>query len=602
MRALSFDRDSLHACYAAGGDPAAVLAEAHRRLAEAQNPGVFIDLIPLEDAQAAARALPPFDPAAHPLWGLPFAVKDNIDVAGRPTTAACPAFAYTPEVDAPVVARLKAAGALCLGKTNLDQFATGLNGLRTPYPAPKNALDPAIPPGGSSSGSAVAVALGVATFALGTDTAGSGRVPAGLNGIVGLKPSLGAISARGVVPACRTLDTVSVFALTVADAWAAFAAAAAHDPEDAFSRDRPACGFGAAPARFRLGVPSPASRRFSGDAAQAASFEAALGRLEALGAEIVEVDFQPFYDCAALLYEGAWVAERLHAVAAFRAANPGALHPVTEQIVGGAATLSAVDAFDGVYRLAEARRIVAPILAGVDALAVPTFPAFHTVAALEADPIGPNSDFGTYTNFVNLLDLCGIAVPVDPRDDGRPGSVTLLAAAGRDGLTASLAAALHGLCAPRLGATAAVAPPPPAAPAPAGPGEAELLVVGAHMRGMALAPQMAAHGARFLREAATAPRYRLKALSGTPARPGLVRVAEGGAKIAAEVWAMPLDRLGAFLAGIPAPLGLGRVTLEDGVEVIGFLGEAAACELAQDITAHGGWRAWVARGEAAVPA
>jgi allophanate hydrolase len=594
MRDLSFDRPSLHAFYAAGGDPAAVIAEAHRRLAEAADPGIFIDLIPLADVQAAARALPPFDPERLPLWGLPFAAKDNIDVAGRPTTAACPEFAHTPDADAPVVARLTAAGALCLGKTNLDQFATGLVGLRTPYPAPRNALDPALPPGGSSSGSAVVVARGIATFALGTDTAGSGRVPAALNNIVGLKPSLGAISTRGVVPACRTLDCVSVFALTVADAWVAFDAAAAFDAEDPYSRDRPARGFGAAPGAFRLGVPSAATRRFSGDAAQAAAFAAALARLTALGAEIVEIDFAPFYDCAALLYEGAWVAERLAAVQAFRAAHPGALHPVTERIVGGAERLSAVDAFRGFYRLAELRRRLDPVIDSVDLLCAPTVPTYHPVAAFEADPIGPNSDFGTYTNFVNLLDLCGIAVPTDPRTDGRPGSVTLLARGGRDGLCASVAAALHGACAPRLGATAAQAPAAPEAAAQPGPGETALLVIGAHMTGMPLEPQMRACGARPLRPVRTAPLYRLAALPGQPPRPGLWRAAEGGASIAGELWAMPTDRLGAFLCGIPAPLGLGRVRLDDGSETVGFLGEAAACAAATDITVHGGWRAWLA--------
>ena len=600
MRDLSFERDSLHAFYRAGGDPAAVLAEAHRRLAAAGDPGIFIHLIPLAQAQEAARALPPFDAGAFPLWGLPYAVKDNIDVAGCPTTAACPAFAYAPDADATVVARLRAAGALCLGKTNLDQFATGLVGLRTPYPAPLNALDPLIPPGGSSSGSAVAVARGIATFALGTDTAGSGRVPAALNNIVGLKPSVGALSNAGVVPACRTLDTVSVFALTVADAWAAFAAAAAPDPADAFSRDRPAHGFGAAPQGLRVGVPSAATRRFSGDAVQAASFEAALERLRGLGAEVVEIDFAPFYACAALLYEGAWVAERLAAVEGFRAANPGALHPVTEAIIGGAARLSAVDAFNGLYRLAEFRSLLAPAIDGVDLLAVPTIPTFHTVAALAADPIGPNSDFGTYTNFVNLLDLCGIAVPTDPRADGRPGGVTLLARGGRDGLCAALAAALHAACAPTLGATAARAPAAPAAPAAPGAGEVALLALGAHMTGMALEGEMRAHGARPLGPARTAPCYRLCALPGAPARPGMTRVATGGAAIEAELWAFPADRLGGFLAAIPAPLGLGRVTLADGRETLGFLAEAAACDAAPDITAFGGWRAWTAR--AAAPA
>ncbi|MFN3263013.1 MAG: allophanate hydrolase [Pikeienuella sp.] len=594
MRDVSFDRESLFAFYRAGGDPAAVLREAHRRLEDAADPGVFIDLTPLADVEAEARALPPFDPERFPLWGLPFAVKDNIDVAGRPTTAACPDFAYTPERDAFVVARLRAAGAIPLGKANLDQFATGLVGLRTPYPAPRNALHDDLPPGGSSSGSAVAVARGIATFSLGSDTAGSGRVPAGLNNIVGLKPSLGALSATGTVPACRTLDTISIFALAVADAWAAFEVAAAHDPADAFSKDRPAAGFGAVPPGLRIGIPSPETIRFSGDAAQAVSFAGAVGALRGLGAEIEEVDFTPFFEVAALLYEGAWVAERLSVVQEFRAAHPGALHPVTEAIIGGAERLSAVDAFRGLYRLAELRRAVEPLLAGLDALAVPTAPTWHDLAAFEADPIKPNSDFGTYTNFVNLLDLCGIAVPTGFRADGRPGSVTLLARAGLDGLTASLAAALHEASGATLGATAARAPAAPKAPAQPGLGETALLVVGAHMTGMPLEGQMREHGARPLGPVTTAPAYRLHALPGEPPRPGLLRVASGGAAVAGEVWAMPEAEIGPFLARIPAPLGFGRVTLSDGRVVLGFLAEAAGCAGAEDVTRFGGWRAWIA--------
>jgi allophanate hydrolase len=598
MRDLSFDRERLHAFYRDGGDPAAVIAEAHRRIDAAADPGIFLDLTPQAEAEAEARALPPFDPQAFPLWGLPFAVKDNIDVAGRPTTAACPAFAYRAEADAAVVAALRAAGAIPLGKTNLDQFATGLVGLRTPFPAPRNALDPAIPPGGSSSGSAVAVARGLVAFALGTDTAGSGRVPAALNNIVGLKPSLGALSTRGVVPACRTLDCVSVFALTVPDAWAAFAAACGPDPADPYSRDRPATGFGAPPALFRLGVPTPETLRFAGDAAQAASFSAALDRLAGLGAEIAPLDFTPFYETAALLYEGAWVAERLAAVEPLMARDPDAFHPVTRRIIGGAGRLSAVDAFRGFYRLAALRRALEPVLASVDLLAVPTIPAFRTVADLEADPIGPNSEFGTYTNFVNLLDLCGTAAPAGARADGRPGSVTLLARGGRDGLAASVAAALHRAADPALGATGARLPPaePPEAPA-AGPGETALLVIGAHMTGMPFDGQMRAAGARFLGPARTAPLYRLVSLPLDPPRPGLVRAGlEGGeGAIDGEIWAYPTEALGAFLEAIPAPLGLGRVTLADGRQVIGFLCEAAAAAGAEDVTRFGGWRAWLAR-------
>lgn len=593
--ALSFDIAALHAAYAAGLSPADVLAEAYRRLAEADDPAIFLHLRDQDAAMAEAAALPPYDPVAHPLWGVPFAVKDNIDVGGAPTTAACPAFAHDAGADAFVVARLRAAGAIWLGKTNLDQFATGLVGVRSPYGVPRNAIDPAIVPGGSSSGSAVAVARGIVSFALGTDTAGSGRVPAALNNIVGLKPSLGALSATGVVPACRTLDTISVFALTVPDAWAAYRVACAYDAADAYARPMPAPPLAALPPALRIGVPDAGSIEFFGDDVQAAAFDAALDRLRAMGAAVVPVDFAPLYEVARMLYEGAWVAERMTVVEELMRRDPTALHPVTARIIGAADRLSAADAFRGFYRLADLRRRADPALDAVDLLCVPTIPTFYGLADLEADPVTPNSRLGTYTNFVNLLDLCGIAVPTAPRTDGRPGSVTLLARAGRDALTAALAQAIHQDAGPTLGATGHPLPPSAAPGAEVQPGETALALVGAHMAGLPLNHQITERGGRFLRVARTAADYRLFALSGgPPARPGLVQVIGGGAAIALEIWAMPTARLGDFLAAIPAPLGLGRLRLEDGTQVTGFLAEAAATADAQDITAHGGWRAWLA--------
>ncbi len=594
METLGFERHHLHQAFAQGVDAAAVLAECRRRIAAVGDPGIFLHLADEAALGAAVAALPPFDPERYPLWGLPFAVKDNIDVAAMPTTAACPAFAYTAATDAPVVAQLKAAGAIPVGKTNLDQFATGLVGVRTPYPVPRNALDPLLVPGGSSSGSAVAVAHGLVTFALGTDTAGSGRVPAALNNIVGLKPSLGALSTRGVVPACRTLDCVSVFALTVDDAWAAFAAAAAFDPVDPFSRDRPAGGYGPCPGPLRVGVPIPSSRRFFGDDAQARMFEAALADLETLGATSVPVDLEPFYAVAALLYEGAWVAERLAAIEAFMARHPGALHPTTGAIIGGAGRLSAVDAFKGLYRLAELRRALEPVVASVDLLVVPSIPGFVTLAEISCDPIGPNSRLGTYTNFVNLLDLAAIAVPARLRDDGRPGSVTLIGPAGSDGRLASVARALHARSGQLLGATGRLAEPTPPPPPTAGPGEIELVVVGAHMQGMALSPELTRAGGRFLRATTTTRRYRLWALAGmTPPRPGLTRTAAddpAAGAIEAEVWALPEAAFARLTASIPQPLSIGTVELADDTAPKGFLAEAAGTEGAQDITALGSWR------------
>ncbi|TVP73609.1 MAG: allophanate hydrolase [Rhodobacteraceae bacterium] len=592
---LSFDIAALHAAYAAGLSPRAVMIEALRRIEASNDPAIFISLRPEPAILADVSALPPFDPDMYPLWGVPFAIKDNIDMDGLPTTAACPAYAYAPESDAFVVARLRAAGAIALGKTNLDQFATGLVGVRSPYGVPKNAVDASIVPGGSSSGSAVAVARGIVSFALGTDTAGSGRVPAALNNIVGLKPSLGALSATGVVPACRTLDTISIFALTVPDAWSAFRAACGHDPDDAYSRRLPAPPLAAPPARITIAVPDARSRQFFGDDAQAASFSAALDQLRSLDAQIVEIDFSPFHDVARMLYEGAWVAERMTVVEDLMRRDPAALHPVTAQIIGAADALSAADAFKGIYRLADLRRRAETLMAGADLLCVPSVPTFYTVADLAADPVGPNSRLGTYTNFVNLMDMCGIAVPVAARSDGRPGSVTLLARCGQDVLAAGWAQALQDASAPPMGATGTPLPRitlPRAAPLP---DETAIALVGAHMAELPLNHQITSLGGRFLEATETAPEYRFFALAGgPPARPGLLRVAAQGASVALELWSVPTSRLGALLVQIPSPLGLGRVTLVDGRDVVGFLVEPAGLDQAEDITSHGGWRAYLA--------
>lgn len=595
LAALSFEIGALHAAYSGGVRPAEIVAEAYRRLAAVSDPGIFIHLRPEAELVAEADALPPFDPEAAPLWGVPFVIKDNIDLAGTPTTAACPAYAYDPDEDAFVVAALRRAGALALGKTNLDQFATGLVGVRSPYAPPKNALDPAIVPGGSSSGSAVAVAHAIASFSLGTDTAGSGRVPAALNNIVGLKPTLGALSASGVVPACRTLDTVSIFALTVADAWRVFQAAAVYDPADAYARRIPAPPLAAPPAAPVIGVPTEETRVFCGDEDQAALFDDALARLTAEGARIVELDFSVFYDVAQLLYDGAWVAERMTVIEALLREDPEAILPVTRAIIGKADALTATDAFRARHRLDALRREAEASLAAVDLLCVPTTPTFYSVADLEADPIGPNTRLGTYTNFVNLLDLCGVVAPIGPRRDGRPGSVTFLAAAGRDAVAAAIAERLHHRTAARLGATEAAPGPAPARSAAAGPGEIALVAVGAHMSGLPLNHELTSRGGRLLEATSTAPAYRLYALpGGPPARPGLVRVEAGGAPIAVEVWALPETAFGGFIGGVPSPLSIGALRLADGRMVKGFLAESVALSAAEDVTEFGGWRAYLA--------
>ena len=583
-RDLVFSLAGLRAAYAGGLRPETVIEEAFARLDALADPGIFLHEA-RDSALAQARALGA--PDGRPLWGIPYAVKDNIDVADMPTTAACPAFSYVPPADAAVVARLRAAGAICLGKTNLDQFATGLVGVRTPYPVPRNALDPALVPGGSSSGSAVAVAHGLVAFSLGTDTAGSGRVPAALNDIVGLKPSLGALSSAGMVPACRTLDTISLFATSVSEAWELFTLTAGFGPADPWSRPPPVPRphLSPLPSQVTVAVPDAASLRTFGDMAQEAHFRATVERLRAGGAQVREIDLAPFYAVAELLYAGPWVAERVAAVGARLVEAPETLHAATRAILAPGLALSAVDAFKGLYRLEELRRACAQALEGAEFLCVPTLPCVVTLAEVAADPFGPNSRLGTYTNFVNLLDLCGIAVPTGPRADGRPGSLTVLARKGEDGRAAALA-----LWVEREGAA-----PLPVAHSPADD-EIALAVCGAHMAGLPLNGELTARGGRFLRGTRTRPQYRLFALpGGPPARPGLLRADEGeGAAIALEVWALPRRAVGDFLAGIPAPLAIGTVELEDGSAVKGFLCEPHGLAGARDITQSGGWRAALA--------
>ncbi|MFF9549858.1 allophanate hydrolase [Methylobacterium fujisawaense] len=592
----------LHAAYADGRDPRTVVAEAYRRLAAVDDPGIFLALVPEAEALAQAAALPPFDPVSRPLWGVPFAVKDNIDVAGLPTTAACPDFAYTPTETAPAVARLQAAGAILIGKTNLDQFATGLVGLRTPYPVPRNAIDPAYVPGGSSSGSAVAVAHGIVTFALGTDTAGSGRVPAALNNVVGLKPSLGSISGRGMVPACRTLDTLSVFAGTVADADAAFRVMLGFDSADPWSRALPVPPAPAAlPPGLRLGLPDAASLRFGGDGPSEAAFAATIVDLETLAGAALPVDFAPMFAVAALLYDGPWVAERYAAIRPIMETRPEILHPTTRAVIAAAGRYSAADAFAGLYSVAELRRHADAVWDRVDVLAVPTYPRPQTCAAVAADPIGPNSELGTYTNFVNLLDWCALAVPGRPHADGFPSGITLLAPRGLDGLLTALGARLHAAAADRIGAGTSPVPDAEPGPARGRPGEIELAVVGAHLSGLPLNRELAVHGARYLRTVVTRAEYRLYALpGGPPHRPGLLRVAAGdGGAIETEVWALPPAAFGAFVAAIPEPLGIGTLRLADGTAPKGFLVETAGVAGAADITQFGGWRRYLASRAAA---
>lgn len=579
---------TLLAAHAVGKPLTATIEETYDRIESHNDPALFIAIRPRSEALAIAERVQASGPEGKPLYGVPFVVKDNIDVAGFPTTAACPAFAYRPAKSAFVVERLERAGAIVIGKTNLDQFATGLVGLRSPYGVPRNALRPDLIPGGSSSGSATAVGAGLVPFSLGTDTAGSGRVPAAFNGIVGLKPSLGALSASGVVPACRTLDTVSIFARGVGDAFAVFQAACGFDGEDAYCRPFPPPAPSAFPSGIRLGVPRADQRQFFGDANAADAFPRDIEVAESLGAHILEFDFEPFAEVARALYEGPWVAERYTAAKPLIESNPEALHPVTRSIIEGARKFDAVAAFEAFYRLADQKRKTAHVWSEFDAMLVPTAPRLYTLPEVEADPVRLNSRLGTYTNFVNLLDLCAIAIPSTIRGDGLPSSVTLIAPTGADGLIAGVAAAMDA----RFGASGS---PPPQAGSRVPSDRIEIAVVGAHLSGLPLNRELVELGAAFSREVETTADYRLFALTGSnPAKPGLLRVGDGaGAAIKAEVWTLDRAGFGAFVAKIPPPLGIGAIRLEDGGSVKGFLVEAEAVRTAEDISRFGGWRGYL---------
>jgi allophanate hydrolase len=566
---------------------------------------IWIARVPRERLLAQARALSAQEPRALPLYGIPFAIKDNIDLAGLPTTAACPAFAYTPERSAPIVERLIEAGAIALGKTNLDQFATGLLGTRSPYGVCRNAFDPAFISGGSSSGSALAVALGQASFSLGTDTAGSGRVPAAFNNLVGYKPTVGRVSARGVVPACRTLDVVSTFAVNAQDAARVASIIEGFDAAEPYSRRIPVphgLQAGAGGGAFDFGVPCPSQLEFFGNAGYARLFASAVGRLESLGGRRVEIDLEPFTEAARLLYEGPWVAERLLVIESLLRQDPDAILPVTRAIIAGAASSTAADAFRAQYRLQALRRATEPVWQQIGVLVTPTAGTIYRLAEIEAEPVRRNSDLGHYTNFANLLDLAAVSVPAGFDERGLPFGVMLSGPAWSDARLLALAARLQYAAPTGQGATGLPLPDeaPAATDEPGAAGafaatDVTLAVCGAHMQGLALNAELRRLGASFLERTRTSPRYRLYALpGGPPQRPGLVRDEGAGQAIEVELWALSAAAFGAFVAHIPPPLGIGKIELADRRRVSGFLCEFHALQGALEISHHGGWRAYLA--------
>jgi len=581
----------------AGLTPTAVVIGILERIAGRGDDKVWIHLLPRDELLAIAKGLEVTDPASKPLFGVPFAIKDNLDLAGHPTTAGCPSYAYTPDKSATVVRRLMEAGAIPIGKTNLDQFAAGLNGTRSPYGAPRSALNAEYISGGSSSGSAVAVASGLVSFSLGSDTAGSGRVPAQFNNVIGMKPTKGLLSTSGLVPACRSLDCVSIFALCSDDARDVLAVAKSFDATDPFSRHEALATFPRQVKGTRFGVPRREDLQFFGNREGERLFDSTLERIVGLGGALVEVDLRPFLETARLLYEGPWVAERYVAIREFIDRNPEALFPVTRQIIAGGAKPLAADAFVAYYRLKELQRITDAAWREIDAMITPTAPRPYTVAELLDDPIRLNSNLGYYTNFVNLLDLAGVAFPGGFQRDGLPFGVTLLARAFTDAGLLELSDEIHRALDFPLGALDTRIPAKRKRPAASAVAAVRVAVCGAHMAGLPLNGQLVDRGGRLVRTALTAPRYRLYALpGGPPARPGMIRV-EPGKAIEVEVWEMPTSTFGSFVDGVPPPLAIGTVELADGEKVKGFVCEAHGTIDALDITELGGWRRYIAEGQ-----
>lgn len=566
--------EAIKVAYKSGAlTPRKLVAQIHQRIDAVDNPNIWIHPLTSLELEPYLARLDEHDAGSLPLYGIPFAIKDNIDLAGVPTTAACEAYAYTPEESSLVVAQLIEAGAIPIGKTNLDQFATGLVGVRTPYGAPRNPYAADRVPGGSSCGSAVALSEGLVSFALGTDTAGSGRVPAAFNKLWGVKPSKGRLSTTGLVPACRSLDCISIFALNAQDSQSVLKVAEGYDVDDAYSQ--PTMDVALSVSKT-IGIPQLDQLMFFGDAGYEAAWVVAVADLQAKGWEIVEIDFEPFLNAARLLYEGPWVSERTAALKDFLEANAEDLFPPTRSIVIGGLKNTAVEAFEAAYRLADLKRESEAIWDGLSAIVTPTAGGFPTLAEIETDPFGPNSKLGYYTNFMNLLDLCAVATPAGETQSGLPFGITWIAPRDTDRALIKIAdkgpSALDGA------------------------DHLSVLLFGAHMSGLPLNKQVKGLGASLVGEVQTAPSYKMVYLpEPAPHRPGVVRVADGGVSIAAEEWNFPKASLGEFLSTIQQPLGLGQIELSDGRKVHGFLCEEAIAAAARNISNAGSWRGFLSQ-------
>lgn len=591
------DMSSLLQRYANGTlSPTQVIEAIH---AEIQNDPdhIWIATLPLESLRGYARNVEAQGMASLPLYGIPFAIKDNIDLADIPTTAACPAFACTPSRSATVVQKLIDAGAIPVGKTNLDQFATGLNGTRSPYGACRNAFNPEYISGGSSSGSAVAVAKGQVCFSLGTDTAGSGRIPAAFNNLIGYKPTKGWLSSHGMVPACRSLDTVSIFAHTAADAARILAMSAGYDAADIYSREREGHGFDFGTAlHFRFGLPRQQQLKFFDNRESERLFNEAIAHVQALGGEAVEIDFEPFLAAARLLYEGPWVAERYAAIQSFFDSHSDQIVAPVREIIATAKQYTATDAFNGIYQLRQIKQQADPIWANIDCLLTPTAGTIYSIQAMQQDPIRLNTNLGYYTNFMNLLDYAAVAIPAGFQSDGLPFGITLVAPAHQDEPLLHLAQRLQQAYSLPLGATGIALPQNTPFPTASRSGQVRIAVCGAHLSGLPLNEQLTSRQGRLVTSTTTSPDYKLYALPGnSPQRPGLIRVNknEQGVAIEVEVWELPAQELGSFVANIPAPLGIGTIILANGETVQGFLCEHYAIENATDISHFDGWRSYL---------